>query len=114
EYAEVAKRQLVLKQNPKIRARKILAHSPRDIILAACHGYVGWARLKRRATAGGLAALKHAMELYPHGLPMLRLYFDTLLRLSAEAGKPTPAPPPALPGGLLSAATINPSTLLTP
>jgi hypothetical protein len=113
EYADVATSELVLKRTPELRDRKILAHSTRDIILAACHGYVGWARLKRRDTAGGLASLKYATELYPHGLPMLRLYFDTLLRLSADVGKLTPVLASDLAEAFIAVANINPSILLT-
>jgi hypothetical protein len=113
EYADVATSELVLRHTPELRGRKTLAHGTRDIILAACHGYVGWAKLKNRDTAGGLAWLQYAMELYPHGLPTLRLYFDTLLRLSAEAGKLTPALASDLAEAFIAVVNINPSILLT-
>ena len=98
---------------PSFAAAKSSRTARRDIILAACHGYVGWAKLKNRDTAGGLAWLKRAMELYPHGLPTLRLYFDTLLRLSAEAGKLTPALASDLAEAFIAVVNINPSILLT-
>ena len=113
EYADVATSELVLRHTPELRGRKELAHSTRDIVLAACHGYVGWAKLKNRDSAGGLAWLRRAMDLYPHGLPTLRLYFDTLLRLSAEAGKLTPALASDLAEAFIAVANINPSILLT-
>ena len=113
EYADVATSELVLRHTPELRGRKMLPHSTRDIIMAACHGYVGWAKLKNRDTAGGLAWLKYAMELYPHGLPTLRLYFDTLLRLAADAGKLTPALASDLAEAFIGVVNINPSILLT-
>jgi hypothetical protein len=113
EYADVATSELVLRRTPELRSRKQLEHGTRDIILAACHGYVGWAKLKSRDTAGGLAWLKYAVELYPHGLPTQRLYFDTLLRVSAEAGKLTPALASDLAEAFIAVVNINPSILLT-
>ena len=113
EYADVATSELVLRHTPELHGRKMLPHSTRDIIVAACHGYVGWAKLKNRDTAGGLAWLKYAMELYPHGLPTLRLYFDTLLRLAADAGKLTPALASDLAEAFIGVVNINPSILLT-
>jgi hypothetical protein len=109
----VATSELVLRHTPELHGRKMLPHSTRDIIVAACHGYVGWAKLKNRDTAGGLAWLKYAMELYPHGLPTLRLYFDTLLRLAADAGKLTPALASDLAEAFIGVVNINPSILLT-
>jgi hypothetical protein len=53
------------------------------------------------------------MELYPHGLPTLRLYFDTLLRLAADAGKLTPALASDLAEAFIGVVNINPSILLT-
>jgi hypothetical protein len=113
EYADVATSELVLEHTPVLRRQKVLPYSTRDIILSACHGYVGWARLKRRDAAGGLASLKQGIELYPPGLPMLRLYFDTLLRLSAEAGKLTSALAADLADAFIAVVNINPSILLT-
>jgi hypothetical protein len=112
EYADVATSELVLKHTPQL-ARKHVPYGTRDIILAACHGYVGWARLKSGRNESGLAWLKLGTERYPHGLPMLRLYFDMLLRLAAQV--------PTLPAGLASdlaeafiaVANVNPSILLT-
>jgi hypothetical protein len=113
EYADVVTSELVLRHTPQLAGRKTLAYSSRDIVLAACHGYIGWARLKRNDKAGGLASLKRAIEIYPHGLPMLRLYFDTLLRISAEAGKLTPALASDLADAFIAVININPSILLT-
>lgn len=113
EYADVATSELVLKNTPELRGRKHLPHSTRDIILAACHGYVGWARVKSNDNAAGLIWLKRATELYPHGLPMLRLYFDTLLRLAAKVPRLTPALASDLAEAFIAVANVNPSILLT-
>lgn len=113
EYADVATSELALRHAPRLAGRKALANSSRDLILAACHGYIGWARLKRQAVAAGLDSLKRSIELYPHGLPVLRLYFDTLLRMAAEAGTPTRGLAADLADAFIAVINVNPSILLT-
>src|SRR5262249_52146712 len=113
EYADIATSELVLCTLPQLAQRKTLDHSTRDVVLAACHAYIGWARLKRKDTAAGLANLQRALEIYPHGLPTLRLYFDTLLRISAEAGKLTSALAADLADAFIAVVNVNPSILLT-
>jgi len=113
EYADVATSELVLRHVPRLAGRKTVVDSSRDIILAACHGYIGWAQLKRDETAAGLASLKHAIDLYPHGLPVLRLYFDTLLRMAAEAGRLSVAQASDLADAFIAVVNVNPSILLT-
>jgi hypothetical protein len=112
EYSDVATSEMVLANTPQL-AGKTLPHSTRDIILSACYGYVGWARLKRNDTAGGIANLKAAIEIYPHGLPVLRLYFDTLLKLSAEVGRLTSELASDLAEAFIAVVNVNPSILLS-
>ena len=113
EYADVATSELVLQSHARAsRPQRARAQHPRHHsgrVPRLCR----WAKLKNRDTAGGLAWLKYAMELYPHGLPTQRLYFDTLLRLSAEAGKLTPALASDLAEAFIAVVNINPSILLT-
>ncbi len=113
EYADIATSELVLRHTPQLIGRKSLPHGTRDIILAACHGYLGWAALKREDTAGGLANLKRGIAIFPHGLPMLRLYFDTLLRQAADVGKRTPALASDLATAFIAVVNANPSILMT-
>lgn len=112
EYTDVATSELVLKNTPQL-ARKHVPYGTRDIILAACHGYVGWARLKSGRSESGIAWLKRGTGLYPHGLPMLRLYFDTLLRLAAQLPKLPPSLASDLAEAFIAVANVNPSILLT-
>src|SRR5262249_36328034 len=104
---------LTLRHAPRLAGKKTLAHGSRDIILSACHGYIGWARLKRKDLTAGLESLKRAIDLYPYGLPTLRLYFDTLLQLSAQVGTLTPALAADLADAFVAVINVNPSILLT-
>ncbi|SFI02506.1 hypothetical protein [Bradyrhizobium sp. cf659] len=113
EYADVATSELVLENTPELRDRKQLPYSTRDMIIAACYGYVGWARLKRNDNEGGVAWLRRGTELYPHGLPMLRLHFDTLLRLAAKVPKLPASLASDLAESFIAVANVNPSILLT-
>lgn len=113
EYADVATSELVLEHTPQLRDRKPIPYSTRDLMLSACHGYVGWARLKRNDNEGGIAWLERGIELYPHGLPMLRLYFDTLLRLAAKVPKLPARLASDLAEAFIAVANVNPSILLT-
>ena len=112
EYSDVATSEMVLANTPQL-AGKTLPLGTRDIILSACYGYVGWARLKRNDTAGGIANLKAAIEIYPHGLPVQRLYFDTLLKLSADVGRLTRELASDLAEAFIAVVNINPSILLS-
>ena len=113
EYTDVATSELVLKNTPQLSASKRIPYGTRDIILAACHGYVGWARLKGGRNESGLAWLKLGTEIYPRGLPMLRLYFDTLLRLAAQLPRLPPSLASDLADAFIAVANVNPSILLT-
>jgi hypothetical protein len=113
EYADVATSELALRHAPRLAAKKALANSSRDLIRAACYGFIGWAQLKRKAIAAGLDSLERSIELYPHGLPVLRLYFDTLLRMAAEAGTLTPVLAADLGAAFVAVINVNPSILLT-
>ena len=110
---DVATSELVLEDTPQLRDRKPIPYSTRDMIFSACHGYVGWAKLKRNDNEGGIAWLQRGTELYPHGLPMLRLYFDTLLRLAASVPKLPARLASDLAEAFIAVANVNPSILLT-
>src|ERR1700688_1293656 len=113
EYADVATSEMVLKATPQLRSVKALEHSTRRIILSACHGYIGWAKLKAGRGAEGLAQLKQAITVYPHGLPVLRLYFDTLLQKFLDSDKPSRRETAEIADAFVAAVNVNPSILLT-
>jgi hypothetical protein len=113
EYADVATSELVLQNTPQLCDRKHIPYGTRDLIFAACHGYAGWARLKGNDNEAGLAWLRRGTELYPCGLPMLRLYFDTLLRLAAEVPRLPAALASDLAEAFIAVVNVNPSILLT-
>jgi hypothetical protein len=113
EYADVATSEMVLQATPQLRSRKTVQHSTRTIILSACYGYIGWAALKAGQQAEGLVQLKRAIAIYPHGLPVLRLYFDTLLQRFLKSDKPTQQDAVDLADAFVAVINVNPSPLLT-
>ena len=113
EYADVATSEMVLQETPQLRAAKKLRHDTRRIMLSACHGYVGWALLKSERPAEGLARLKQAIAIYPYGLPVLRLYFDTLLERFLASVEVSATESANLADAFFAVVNVNPSILLT-
>jgi len=113
EYADVATSDMVLRHTPQLLGVKNLPHDPQRLILSACHGYLGWANLKEGDRSIGLAHLRRAMDIYPLGLPVARLYFDTLLRHALYAKTVSKKDAADLADAFISVVNINPSSLLT-
>jgi len=113
EYADVATSEMVLQETPKLRSAKKLRHGTRRIMLSACHGYVGWALLKSGRATEGLARLKQAIAIYPYGLPVLRLYFDTLLERFLASTEAPATEAANLADAFFAVVNVNPSILLT-
>jgi hypothetical protein len=113
EYADVATSEMVLQETPQLRSTKAPEHDTRRIILSACHGYIGWALLKKGKQTAALAQLKQAITVYPEGLPVLRLYFDTLLQSFLDTAKPTAKEAADLADAFFAVVNVNPSILLT-
>jgi hypothetical protein len=113
EYADVATSEMVLNRTPQLRSKKTIEYDTRRIILSACYGFIGWADLKADRRAEGLARLKRAIVVYPHGLPVHRLYFDALLHQFLDADSPSKADASDLADAFIAVVNINPSILLT-
>jgi hypothetical protein len=113
EYADVATTEAVLRYTPELHKAKTVEHSTRRIMLSACHGYVGQAKLLAGDHEGGLASLRQGIAIYPHGLPLLRLYFDTLLKKGLDEATFVQADAAALAAAFVSVVNVNPSVLLT-
>jgi len=113
EYADVAIRELVLRRTPQLRERRQVKYGTRRIIEAACHGLIGWEHLKHGNKEIGLNRLKEAIRIYPDGVPVLRLYLDSLLRSFFEKRKLSRSEATSLAAAMIAAANANPSILLS-
>ena len=113
EFADVATSELVLDNTPQLRGKKTIRHDTRCIILSACHGYIGWAELKAERKDAGLAELRKAINIYEHGLPTLRLYFDALLKEFLDSQTTSHAQAAQIADAYFAVANVNPSVLLT-
>lgn len=113
EYADVATSKMVLSHTPQLHGHKAPPHDPRDLILSACHGYLGWAKLKAEDQTAGLAHLRRAAAVYPHGLPIARLHFDALLRRALDTKSLSRREASDLAEAFIRVVNINPSALLT-
>jgi len=113
EYADVATSELVLRRTPQLRARRQVKYGTRRIIEAACHGLIGWEHLKHGDKQIGLDRLKEAIRIYPDGVPVLRLYLDSLLRSFFDKRNLSRSEASSLADAMIVAANANPSILLS-
>ena len=114
EYADVVTTELVLRNTPELADRKHVAQRPKDILLYACYGYIGWSLLKRGRRVEGLAHIEKAFAIFPGGIPLLRLYIDTLLQgLIRNKKRFDRKRATKLADAFFLAANINPTILLT-
>jgi hypothetical protein len=96
-----------------LRGKKTIPHDTRRLMLSACHGYIGWAELKAGRKIEAFAELDRAIELYPHGLPVLRLYFDALLKDYLDSKTTSRAQAAKIADAYIAVVNVNPSVLLT-
>lgn len=113
EFADVATSELVLDNTPQLRGMKTIRHDTRRLVLSACHGYIGWAELKADRKDEAFAELDKAIKLYPHGLPVLRLYFDALLKDYLNSKTTSRALAANIANAYFAVVNVNPSVLLT-
>ena len=85
DYGQLMVRRLVHARTPALAPGASLA-DPRDAVLAAAHGFIGWGLVLAGAQPGTPAfdeALEHfarSLTLFPDNLPLLRLNFRTMAR----------------------------------
>jgi hypothetical protein len=86
---------------------------PRDVLLSACHGYIGWARLKAGDRSGALEKFRKAIAIFAGGLPILRLFSDTLLLDCIEDKRVSSERITEFVGSFFAVANIFPTVILS-
>ncbi|MDB5410645.1 MAG: hypothetical protein JWL84_5557 [Rhodospirillales bacterium] len=113
DYADLLTREMLRRGTPELRDKEPGPYSPRDVILSACHGYIGWSLLKREEREGALARFEQAIKIFPKGLPILRLRLDTLLDLCKTRARLQKAEVMSLADAFYAVANQFPAVLLT-
>ncbi len=113
EYADAATYELVTLNTPNFKKTRVENYGTREILRSACHGYVGWWLLTEGDRKGGLAEFKKATDIFPHGLPLLRMHFEAQVAHCVSSNTITRKDVDALLDCMFSLANIYPPVLLT-
>jgi hypothetical protein len=114
EYGDLVTRKLLRASG----ARRVAPHrldrsEPKDLLLSACHGYIGWSKLKSKKIDDAIACFGRALAIFPEQSPLLRTYVETLLYHSSKIRSDADVVASTLADALFAAANVDPSILLT-
>jgi tetratricopeptide (TPR) repeat protein len=113
EYADLATIDLVLSEHPALRKNRVSGYRPSDVIRSACHAYVAWSRLKSGDRSTALERFRQALEIFPDGGLLQRLYVRTMIEELNGKTERSPGDVGRLAKALLGLVSSFPQALLT-
>lgn len=85
EYADVTTRKFMLESEPNLLGRIEKPIEPRQVLLSACHGYLGALKLQSQNIIGAIHSFAEAIRIFSDGLPVRQLYLEAMIRRCATA-----------------------------